>query len=163
MTEQSITVRHNIEVAHRLYESPGKCEAIHGHSMWVDLTMWGKIDQTGKLCGLDFGYVKQLFRTYLDTHYDHHLLLNEKDPWANTLITFPFEAGEGQRQKLPGLQALTVDPTTENLARIFGEWASSTFSGEEYFAGEAYPEGITKYEVQVQETHVNFASWTYVP
>lgn len=152
-----IQVRHNIEVAHRLIDMEGKCEAIHGHSMWVELKIHGLVDGNGTLDGLQFGYVKKLFRDYLDGTYDHHLLLNEKDVWAGLL------AGKSVIEKytnlndtvhavledpdmfetLPGLKVVDGDPTTENIARWIAKWANGTFQ--------------KNVDVTVHETAVNAA------
>ena len=131
----SLTVRHNIEVAHRLYEMPGKCQNIHGHSMLVELTIHGHINARGVLEGLEFGAVKKEFRSFLDETFDHHLLLNENDPWARTLYQ-SIQNGHGantesfsgdQAHPLPGLVAMPGDPTTEHLAKWIAEWGAGTF------------------------------------
>ena len=45
-----LRVVHNIETAHRLTLLPGRCEAIHGHSMLVTLTLYGPVNvRTGSL------------------------------------------------------------------------------------------------------------------
>lgn len=143
---QTLEVRHNMEVAHRLFQSPGKCENIHGHSMWVTMTLYGYVDNTGKVAGLDFGDVKKKFRGELDTKYDHHLLLNENDPWAQSLGNgcncYPEET-----HTLPGLVRCEGDPTTENLAYWIWQWASLTFD-------------VRGHEVHVAETDVNAARCT---
>lgn len=126
----SIVVRHNIEVAHRLSLLPGKCENIHGHSMWVELEITGAPDERGLANGLDFGSVKRAFRGYLDEWYDHRLLLNAEDELAE--------------YDLPGAVLCTGDPTTENIARWVLEWAHKEFDGVVRTA--------------VQETHVNAAT-----
>lgn len=132
---QSITVKHNMEVAHRLSLTPGKCENIHGHSMWVELTLYGEIDPaTGRLSGLEFGDVKTKFRKFLDTEFDHRLLLNSEDP---LLIA-------SKEIHYPGLQETEGDPTTENLALFIASWARM-----EFHLGCA---------VKVQETPVNSAA-----
>lgn len=149
---QTIGVRHNIEVAHRLFTTPGKCENIHGHSMWVTLTLHGEVGHTGMVAGLDFGDIKKEFRTYLDTNYDHRILLNAADPFAGGLFRSD-SAGRpsGSRGTLPGLNATEGDPTTENIARWVGERMRSTFNLMET--------GIQRVEVEVWETHVNKANW----
>jgi 6-pyruvoyl-tetrahydropterin synthase len=139
-----IAVRHNIEVAHRLFESKGKCEQIHGHSMWVTLKLFGRIDDKGILVNnedvqFEFGEVKRKFRSMLDYTYDHHLLLNAEDDWANSLFT-----KEGERiGELPGLRTFSGDPTTENIATWIAEWAAAAFA--------------TDTEAEVWETSVNMA------
>lgn len=149
-----ITVRHNIEVAHRLYELAGKCENIHGHSMWVDLKIYAALNATGVAGGLEFGAVKKAFRTFLDETFDHHLLLNESDPWAQGVIKMVDLELEAQRsdpnfaslaKQLPGLMVMPQDPTTENLAKWIAQWADSTWH--------------RPVEVVVHETSVNAAGF----
>lgn len=130
----TIRVRHNIEVAHRLSLLPGKCEAIHGHSMWVELELWGEVDDRGLLAGLDFGEVKRAYRGHLDGHYDHRLLLNDADELAH------------RHPGLPGLRLCPGDPTTENIARWVATWAA-----------EYWPQ-VPRVRVTVHETHVNAAT-----
>lgn len=151
-----IVLKHNIEVAHRLSLLPGKCENIHGHSMWVELKLRGQIGAAGILQNnqhqtFEFGEVKKDFRTYLDTTYDHHLLLNENDPWAQPLYDQNTEGMRGAEGTLPGLHVTPGDPTTENLARWIARWAANRFR--------------TEATVTVQETHVNAAEagavWIY--
>jgi 6-pyruvoyltetrahydropterin/6-carboxytetrahydropterin synthase len=132
---QCLRVRHNIEVAHRLSLLPGKCENIHGHSMWVEAELEGEVNELGVLLGMDFGSVKADFRHYLDTAYDHHLLLNKADSIAT--------------QILPGLALCDGDPTTENIARWIGEWCCSTYD---------HP-GLIRVKIEVWETSVNCATW----
>lgn len=128
----SILIRHNIEVAHRLIETEGKCQNIHGHSMWVTLELFGRVDKTGKLAGLEFGQVKETFREWLDENFDHHLLLNDDDLLAE--------------EKLPGAVMMHCDPTTENIAASVYHWARGQWP-----LGEMH--------VEVQETHSNFARY----
>jgi 6-pyruvoyltetrahydropterin/6-carboxytetrahydropterin synthase len=133
-----LAVRHNIEVAHRLFLTPGKCQQIHGHSMWVTLEVEGQRDATGKVGGLDFATMKTAFRGYLDATFDHRLLLHHDDPFARALDT-----DSGTNVRLPGLLAMDDDPTTENIAaQVFTMmWAR-------------FP---TVYAVDVEETSVNRA------
>lgn len=143
MKIQSIKVKHNIEVAHRLSETPGKCENIHGHSMWVDLELEGEVDKSGLLEGIDFGDMKAAFRGYLDETYDHHLLLNKNDEICQISPVSDY---------LTGLVEVPGDPTTENIARWVGEWGKKNFS---YIS-------LYRIKVEVWETHVNCATWEEV-
>lgn len=128
-----IRVKHNMEMAHRLSQSPGKCERIHGHSWWVTLSIRDEPDPTGKV--LEFGAVKKVFREFLDKFYDHHILLNEDD----------YIIG----RTLPGLHTMQGDPTTENIARDILIWAIRVFSGT--------GRGGRKFRVEVWETATNCA------
>ena len=144
MPTTTITVRHNVEMAHRLIETAGKCEAIHGHSWWIDLTLGGFLSPSGMLNGLDFGEVKKLFRAHLDILFDHHTLLNAQDEWAQ-----PLALEGGRLITLPGLQVIQGDPTTENFAGLIGDWALKAFNG------------CPTVEVTVHETSVNSATWRW--
>jgi 6-pyruvoyltetrahydropterin/6-carboxytetrahydropterin synthase len=145
---QAITVRHNVEAAHRLYLLPGKCEAIHGHSFDVSMGLHGEVDKNGMVCGLDFGVVKRHFRDYLDAQYDHRLLLNQADPFASKVAIID-DAGGNDWQYLPGVRACNGDPTTENMAQWIGEWAVEVFTSW----------GVPYVSIDVHETAVNAASW----
>jgi len=127
-----VIVRHNAEIAHRLSQSPGKCQQIHGHGLQITLTlmMLRQDEKTGMVQNqlgktLDFSEIKQHFRSYIDEGYDHHLLLNEKDEWARLHLSF--SVGRPDEQ-LPGLKTFPGDPTVENLAKWIALWAASTFA-----------------------------------
>jgi len=140
----SITLRHNMEVAHRLYEMAGKCQQIHGHSMWVDLWIFGQLNNNGVLEGLEFGAVKDRFRAFLDMTFDHHLLLNERDPWAQPITVM--DKPNMSTMRLPGLQVMPGDPTTENIAKWIAEWAIMLWK--------------LPVQVRVAETAVNTATYS---
>ncbi len=152
-----LTVKHNIEVAHRLSQTPGKCENIHGHSMWIEFSINGTIDlATGMLVPnwrselpninknpLEFGELKSWFRDLLDEHLDHRLLLNGLDPII------------ADKEALPGLQLFQGDPTTENIARWVYEQGYRQF-----IQFEMQPTaGRSNIFVTVHETAVNSASY----
>jgi len=69
-----------------------------------------------------------VFRQYLDTEYDHRLLLNREDPWAQPFDLYDVVANDPVNGKtLPGLQPCDGDPTTENIARWIADWACAEF------------------------------------
>lgn len=147
MKEQStIKVEHNIEVAHRLTKTPGKCVQIHGHSMWVEFELWGQVDNNGILNGIMYGDLKSRFRHHLDTLYDHHCLLYFEDP-------FVLEC-ERNDIEVPGLEKCTEDPTTENIAKWIGAWGIEALVNE-------MKDPIPRLKVTVHETRVNVATWEW--
>lgn len=110
---RSLQVHHEIQVAHRLMSLEGKCRRIHGHSMKVTMELYGEIDLRGILID-DLAHIKSLFRTYLDSTYDHSLLLNGSDPLCDA--------------NLPGAVILDEgDPTVENLSEIIARWSMRNF------------------------------------
>jgi 6-pyruvoyl-tetrahydropterin synthase len=153
---QSVAVRHNVEMAHRLSLLPGKCENVHGHSWWVELELFGEPNKNGII--LNFSDIKKAFRYFLDTNFDHHCALNGDDWLAQSLYAFMPQEGEGEDSwvksmgELPGLVKFVGDPTTENFARVIGEWAHEFV--------EQWKNPITRILVTVWETSVNCATWS---
>lgn len=142
----ALEVNEYIQVAHRLTLMPGKCQQIHGHSMRVFLKLYVEYgpdgyaykpyDQNKEM--IDYGVIKEAFRKHLNDNYDHRLLLNEADPWAQPVFMVNVdEPGiEGTEAKLvqhekqkflPGLRTCPGDPTTENLSKWIAEWAHYEF------------------------------------
>jgi 6-pyruvoyl-tetrahydropterin synthase len=115
--------------------------------MWVDLTLYGEVNDEGFLAGLEFAELKQEFRAHLDTHYDHRLLLNKTDPFASLIHLDG--SPEGEWTSLPGLVKVNGDPTTENIAKWIGDWA---------LGGYGWLEGI---DVKVDETAVNSSTYRW--
>ena len=128
-----IVVKHNVEMAHRLYKPHGKCEQVHGHSWWVNLALKGEPDDDGMVA--EFGAVKKSFRYHLDDKYDHKTIISVDDPIAEDLKKIHF----------PGLQLVHYNPTTELFAKDIYGWAADTF-------GERF-----QYRVEIWETAVNAA------
>jgi 6-pyruvoyl-tetrahydropterin synthase len=112
----------------------------------------GEVNENGMLAGLDFSDIKTTFRTYIDNSYDHSVLLNREDPWADMISRNEGELGR-RMEYLPGLRAVVGDPTTENIARKIGEW-----SRDEFFVKCQSVVGVS---VIVHETETNAASWSF--
>lgn len=154
---QSIAVKHNIEVAHRLFELPGKCEQIHGHSMWVEMELYGIKNDKGILAGIEYGDLKKAFRSHLDDEYDHRLLLNIVDPWSKPIFIAEREHNSDEFMTkqaqvfLPGLNSTPGDPTTENIS----EWIANYFATECELLTQN--EALFNVVVTVWETSVNMA------
>jgi 6-pyruvoyl-tetrahydropterin synthase len=126
-----LKIRHNMEIAHRLSLDTGKCKQIHGHGMQVELTLLANEGPNGMAVNsanqsMEFGAMKNMFRVYIDTKYDHHLVLNESDPWAQ-LINISTDRDMNDWQSLPGLTTVPGDPTTENLCKWIAEWACANY------------------------------------
>lgn len=108
---QSIKVKHNVEMGHRLSLQDSKCNQLHGHSWWVELEIFGEPDAYGMI--EDFHRVKKVFREFLDNSFDHLTLVNMDDPLMDL--------------GLPGVVPFPKDPTVENFAEYIGQWAVSQF------------------------------------
>lgn len=132
--EVRFSVNHNAEIAHRLSETPGKCQQIHGHGLQIQLTFVGLLPGPGGMAvnnhgtQFEFGAVKRAFRLYIDEDYDHKLLLNRADKLVTSV---PF-LGEGIKPEdiYPGLRQQPGDPTVENIAGWIALWAAETFHAD---------------------------------
>ena len=148
----AIEVNHNIEMGHRLSLQPeSKCFHLHGHSWRVYLRIEGDLDDKGMVGGLNFADVKGPWRAWLDAYFDHHMLLNPKDPLAE------YVEKEGI---LDWGVTLTddCDPTVENVARIIGEWSAQTFFKEDKLGYAAL-----RFSVKIFEAATNAAEWSDAP
>jgi 6-pyruvoyltetrahydropterin/6-carboxytetrahydropterin synthase len=91
---------------HRLLGHPGKCGRLHGHNGVLRITLRAEaLDRQGMVA--DFDQIASTMQDFLDSGFDHRLLLHKDDPAAAALRS----AGEQ-------FVALEVSPTAENLARL---------------------------------------------
>jgi 6-pyruvoyltetrahydropterin/6-carboxytetrahydropterin synthase len=109
----SVTQEMHFCYGHRLLGHPGKCGRLHGHNGILRITLQApELDGQGMVT--DFDQIATVMRDFLDTRFDHRLLLHKDDPAASALKA----AGEP-------FVALDVSPTAENLARLAFEHARS--------------------------------------
>ncbi|MCA9667684.1 MAG: 6-carboxytetrahydropterin synthase [Myxococcales bacterium] len=151
MATHRIQIRHNVELAHRLADqaAPDKCRSIHGHSWWVTVTIAGEaLDAQGML--VEFGAFKAAWRGFLNGQVDHHLALQQDDPFVAALRAVMPEAR---------LLLLPFEPTTENLARWLYERADACLSQvlRQADAPAEPPPRVQK--LHLQETAVNAAEY----
>ena len=121
-----VTIRHNMEIAHRLSLLPGKCQQIHGHSMKLSVILAGEVNENGIMGGMDFSLLKKQFRGHIDEQYDHQLHLNATDEWAQAIyfvddINKTLSEAHRMQRTLPGLVTHPGDPTVENLTKWIAE------------------------------------------
>lgn len=137
----AVTVRHNFETAHRLPHLPGKCQSLHGHSWWAEVT----VDAPSLAAGLvvEFGPFKQALRAWIDEHLDHGVMLDPDDPLVPVLRAHDCKVHE-----------VAGSPTVENVAQLLADIAADALHELVRAPGAR----ITR--VRVAETHVNAATWT---
>lgn len=94
MGTYELTVKSHFDAAHHLYDYPGECRNLHGHTWDVEVTVAGEeLDGIGIV--YDFKSLKSDLAQVLG-RYDH-VLINEVEPFD------------------------TISPTAENLARVICE------------------------------------------
>jgi len=140
-----LEIKHNAETAHRFFKasSSPKCRSIHGHRWQIILTLNAEaLDEQGMV--LEFGELKSAWRTWLDTHLDHALMLNQADPMAAAIHAVEPEAR---------LFLTPEDPTTENIARLLFEQAIAVLQTLNF------TNAVRVERVRVEETAVNCAEY----
>lgn len=106
MTEITCTRRIEFDAAHRVMKHESKCKYVHGHRYVVEATFSApELDEQGRV--VDFGVVKEKLGGWIDDHWDHTAVLNEKDrPLGEQL-----EQATGQK-----VYYIPSNPTAENMA-----------------------------------------------
>lgn len=131
VTKQIVT-----ETSHRLWQHPGACKNIHGHSYMFEVTIEGEIDPDVGMV-YDFKTLKVIMEEIIGG-WDHALILHHKDPFLYVL------------QELD-TKLCVVDwvPTAENMAIEIAK------SMTVYFADG----GDEVVSVKVRETATSCAEW----
>lgn len=104
--ETVITVEryHDISCGHRVVGHESKCRFLHGHNYRITFTLQSVkgLDGVGRV--LDFGVIKSLLCEWLETNWDHKMLLWQEDPLLVSL---------GGHE---GVVSVPFNPTAENMA-----------------------------------------------
>jgi 6-pyruvoyltetrahydropterin/6-carboxytetrahydropterin synthase len=80
----TIITKIRYEYAHRLIHHQGKCRHLHGHSGEATIELAAdSLNDNGFV--MDFDEVKAPLKHWLNEHWDHAYLANEKDPLLPTL------------------------------------------------------------------------------
>jgi 6-pyruvoyltetrahydropterin/6-carboxytetrahydropterin synthase len=92
------------DAAHRLLDYEGPCAVLHGHRYKVEMIFESNsLTRSGFV--VDFSYIKKVVKPWIDEHWDHGTLLNEKDALVSVLRTW------GQK-----VYVMDCNPTAENIA-----------------------------------------------
>lgn len=151
----SLVVRHNFETAHRLPHLGGKCENLHGHSWWAEVTVGvPALDDRGTV--VEFGAFKHGLREWIDRHLDHGAMLGAADPLTADLPLRGshrvFRFGAADPSDAEKYAADLEWPTVENVAVLVRRVARDALEGLEH------ADSATVDAVRVTETHVNGAA-----
>jgi 6-pyruvoyltetrahydropterin/6-carboxytetrahydropterin synthase len=132
------------DAGHRLVEHEGKCKFLHGHHYKAEVSMLprdGKLDDLGRV--IDFGVVKEIIGHWLDTYWDHNMILHHNDELILEAMKQPIESVEHYYKRIIGRNPYVMgkNPTAENMA---AELYRTT--------NVLMPEGICIIEVKLWET-----------
>ncbi len=111
VTHLSIMKQLTFCAAHRLMGHEGKCLNLHGHNYRVEIFVSGNsTDSVGRI--IDFSVINRLFKNWIETNWDHAVLLSRDDEGAIDAVS-QIEPNK--------LYLLPDNPTAENMARYLIE------------------------------------------
>ncbi|MBQ7739364.1 MAG: 6-carboxytetrahydropterin synthase [Desulfovibrionaceae bacterium] len=143
----TVTKKHTISSAHRLYDYNGQCERLHGHNYQIVITLTApSLNHLGMI--IDFADIKSILIRSLEEIWDHKTLLYEKDPLCDKLAQILDDGS---------VHPCSFNPTAENMAK---------YLGEEFFpkiiADKITIPDLKITSVTVFETENNLATWQLV-
>lgn len=138
----TVTVNHTFEAGHRLPHIEGKCQSLHGHSWRVEVEVT-RAEPIAEDVLVEFGHLKAVLRAWIDSRFDHGLILGHGDPLVDLLVPHG-------KVYVVGVDEHSDDfhwPTVENVAAIIGGMIVRELPD------------IRLVRVTVHETPTNRASW----
>lgn len=103
-----ITRKIEFDAGHRVWGHESKCAHIHGHRYVAEVTVSAAaLDRLGRVT--DFSVIKQAIGHWIDTYWDHNLLLHKDDPMVSVLAT-------AQHGRTAWIMS-NGNPTAENIAQ----------------------------------------------
>lgn len=102
-----VTRKLEFDAGHRVMNHESKCATLHGHRYTVEVTAEAEqLDSIGRI--IDFSVLKEKIGTWLDLHWDHNVIVFEKDIVTKiALMSIP-------QKKAPWVAEW--NPTAENMA-----------------------------------------------
>jgi 6-pyruvoyltetrahydropterin/6-carboxytetrahydropterin synthase len=129
----SVTKRIDFCYGHRLLDYDGVCKHPHGHNAKVEVEVrTGTLDNRNMVC--DFSDIKRIVKGWIDSAFDHKMLLRHDDPLVKTLK----ELGEP-------VYICDSNPTVEHIAQLIYQHATK--------------ERLPVVRVKVWETPTSFAEY----
>lgn len=127
-----ITKEVTAQIAHRLWNHPGACKNIHGHSYRIKVTVGGEIDSNKGMVH-DFGSLKNVIES-ITKRWDHAIILHYRDPFIPVISKLD-----------TNLINFSAMPTAENMAIVIAEHIERA--------------GYDVIRVYVYETDTSCATW----
>lgn len=100
------TRRIEFDAGHRVVGHKNKCKYLHGHRYALEITATtSELDEIGMVA--DFSFLKKIMKDWIDTNFDHNVILNKSDQRLGEYIS-----------KYTGQSVYYLDsnPTAENIA-----------------------------------------------
>lgn len=123
----TITRKLEFDAGHRVLGHEGKCRNLHGHRYVAEITIEApSLDSLGRV--VDFSVIKVELGQWIDTHWDHNMILHPEDPlrlvYGNHVL---LSHGDPKKQrgkdifpdKAPFVMPIEFpNPTAENMAMV---------------------------------------------
>lgn len=104
--QYNTTRKIHFDAAHRIRDHESKCKLVHGHRYVLEATFSStSLDTLGRV--LDFSHIRDILKTWIDTYWDHNLILSEEDKMLGGMVSK--ETGQA-------VFYLPTHPTAENMA-----------------------------------------------
>ena len=136
---------HDISCGHRVCGHETKCRFLHGHNYRITFTCTAEVlDELGRV--IDFSVIKETLCEWLEIHWDHKMLLWERDPilmGMRKLADAGSEFGGLDQVWNESVVTTPFNPTAENMASHLLE-----VIGPELLSGT----GVRLIRVRVEET-----------
>lgn len=119
MVEVKITCTRKLtfDAAHRVMLHESKCRHLHGHTYVAEITAHAcQLDSLGRV--VDFSVIKELVGGWVDEHWDHGTIINNKDSALREYL----ERNAMKHFLLEG------NPTAENMAAVLLDYANRLLS-----------------------------------
>ena len=83
-----ITRKLEFDAGHRVLNHEGKCRYLHGHRYVAEITVdCPRLDDLGRV--VDFGVIKEKVGGWIDTNWDHNMILHPDDPLLGAMVLEP--------------------------------------------------------------------------
>ena len=106
---------HDICMGHRVVGHEGKCRHLHGHNYRFTFHCEAvELDCIGRV--IDFSVIKTTLCEWLESHWDHKMMLWKDDPFLLTVC----------KEDPEGVVIVPFNPTAENIATHFIENVAPT-------------------------------------
>lgn len=131
---------HDISMGHRVVGHENKCRHLHGHNYRVHFTCTANtLDSLGRV--IDFSIIKDLLCAWLETHWDHRMMIWSEDPLRPQLENIASD----------DLVIVPFNPTAEQMAQ---------YLVEEIGPRQLQGTGVTLITVRIEETRKCSATYT---
>lgn len=115
----SITKQFKFEAAHSLPNHDGKCKNLHGHSYVLEVTVSGKIIESGSKEGMvmDFSDLSKIVESEIVSQWDHQYL-NDILPFTTTAENLAAECFNRIKTKGVNVVKIKLHETAKSFVEV---------------------------------------------